>query len=284
MSRTAYVNGAYLPLEEARISILDRGFLFADGVYEVSAVLGGRLIDNAAHLARLERSLGEIQLPAPVPLEDIPAIQADLVARNGLDEGLVYLQVTRGAQAERDFAMPAAPRPSLVLFTQAKAMLDNPAIGTGIDVVSVPELRWARRDIKSTALLAQVMAKTQAASAGAQEAWMVENGHVTEGASSNAFIITRAGAIVTRPVSSDILSGITRKAVLALAEEKGLDVEERRFTVREAYDAAEAFITSASSLVMPVARIDGQTIGGGKPGRLTLRLRELYLDFARAEA
>jgi len=281
--RTAYVNGEFLPLEHARVSVLDRGFLFADGVYEVAAVLDGRLVDNDAHLQRLQRSLGEIALPLPVPLERLVEIEEELVRRNGLEQGLVYMQVTRGA-AERDFAFPKGAAPTLVMFTQAKQILDSPQAQTGIAVISVPEIRWARRDIKSIALLAQALAKQQAVEAGAQEAWMVENGYVTEGASSNAFMVTRAGALVTRPLSNDILAGITRRSVLALATERGLDVEERRFTLAESYGAAEAFITSASSFVMPVVRIDGQEVGDGAPGPLSRRLRELYVALARGEA
>ena len=216
-------------------------------------------------------------------MDRLAEVEQELVRRNGLEEGLVYMQVTRGA-AERDFAFPKGAAPTLVMFTQAKQVADSPQAQTGIDVVSVPEIRWLRRDIKSVALLAQVLAKQQAVAGGAQEAWMVENGYVTEGASSNAFIVTAAGALVTRPLSNEILAGITRRAVLALAQEAALDVEERRFTLAEAFGAREAFITSASSFVMPVVRIDGQPIGGGRPGPLAQRLRQLYVALARGEA
>lgn len=275
----AYVNGSFVPLEEARISILDRGFMFADGVYEVAAVLGRRLVDNQSHLARLRRSLGEIRLESPVPLEELDGLMADLVRRNGLDEGTVYLQITRGA-GDREFVFPEPPRPSLVMVAQARGLVDDRRAEGGIRVLTVPDIRWKRRDIKTIALVAQVLAKQEARDAGADEAWMVEDGFVTEGGSSNAFIVTHDPAIVTRKADTSILSGITRKAVLALAAESGVALEDRPFTVDEAYRSREAFVTSASSFVMPVVRIDDETIGNGAPGPLSRRLRELYIDFA----
>ena len=281
MSRTAYVNGQFLPFAEAKIPIDDRGFLFADGIYEVSAVLDGKLVDNDAHLARLDRCLREIRITNPHSAAQWTALQAELVRRNDLREGTVYIEVTRGA-AERDFTFPANATPTVVMFTQAKTIVDAPLVRTGANVISVPDLRWARRDIKSVALLAQVLAKQAAAEAGVAEAWMVEDGFVTEGGSSTAFIVTRTGAIVTRPLSRDILPGVTRRAVLALSAERGLAVEERLFTLEEALAAAEAFYTSASSFVMPVVAIDGQAIGDGRPGPHTTRLRELYIAMARA--
>jgi len=284
MSDIAYVNGEFLPIEQARISILDRGFVFADGVYEVTAVLGGGLVDNDHHLARLRRSLSEIALACPVGMDEVTRLELDLVRRNALTEGGVYLQITRGA-ADREFAFPAADvAPSLVLFTQARQLVDSPDAKSGIAVKSVADIRWRRRDIKSVALLAQVLAKQEAAAAGCREAWMVEDGFVTEGASSSAFIITRKGAVIARPLSHDILPGVTRKSVLALAAEENLAIEERRFTLAEAYDAAEAFDSSASGFVMPVVRIDGKPIGDGAPGPLTRRLRELYIAHARETA
>ncbi|MBY0297809.1 MAG: D-amino-acid transaminase [Methylobacterium sp.] len=282
MSRTVYVNGRFLPYEEASIPIMDRGFLFADGIYEVSAVLGGRLVDNEAHLARLDRSLGAIGIRNPHDAAGWTRLQEELIARNHLTEGGVYLQVTRGV-AERDFAFPpAGVEPTVVMFTQAKTIANNPLADRGATVVSVEDLRWKRRDIKSVALLAQVLAKQQAAEAGAAEAWMHEDGFVTEGGSSTAFIITEDGRIVTRPLSTAILPGITRRAVLRLAEEAGLTIEERPFSLEEAFAAAEAFFTSASAFVMPVIEIDGRRIGGGQPGPLTRRLRGLYLEMAAA--
>ncbi|KAA2238027.1 D-amino-acid transaminase [Salinarimonas soli] len=280
MARIVFVNGEFLPFEEARLPIMDRGFLFADGIYEVSAVVGRRLIDNEGHLTRLARSLGEIRIANPYSDEEWVGLQTELITRNELDEGIVYTQVTRGA-AERDFAFPKEATPTVVMFTQPKSILASPQAESGIAVVTVPDLRWKRRDIKSVALLAQVLAKQAAAEAGVGEAWMVEDGAVTEGSSSTAFIITRDGTIVTRPLSNAILPGITRRSVMRLAQEAQLRVEERLFTLEEAHDAAEAFITSASSFVMPVVAIDGTPIGDGKPGRLTRRLRELYLDMAR---
>jgi D-alanine transaminase len=284
MPRIAYVNGEFVPIEQARISILDRGFVFADGVYEVTAVLGGGLVDNAHHLARLRRSLAEIALACPVTMPELTRLELDLVRRNALAEGGVYLQITRGA-ADREFAFPAAEvAPSLVLFTQARQIVDSPDAKSGIAVKSVADIRWRRRDIKSVALLAQVLAKQEAVAAGCREAWMIEDGHVTEGASSSAFIIAKQGAIIARPLSQDILPGVTRKSVLALAAEENLAVEERRFTLAEAYDAAEAFNSSASGFVMPVVSIDGKPIGDGAPGPLTKRLRELYIAHARETA
>ncbi len=283
MHRIAYVNGDFLPLEEAKVSILDRGFLFADGIYEVAAVLDGKLVDNALHLARLQRSCGEIALALPLPLAKIAEVERELVRRNDLREGLVYLEATRGA-AERDFPFPQGVPPTLVMFTQEKPLVDSPA-AKGIAVKSVPDIRWARRDIKSVALLPQVLAKQAAAAAGCQEAWMIEDdGTVTEGGSSNAYIVTREGVLVTRPISNDILAGCTRKAALALAAERQIRIEERPFTLEEAHGAAEAFITSASSFVTPVVSIDGKPIGSGTPGKLTLRMREIYIDHARKSA
>lgn len=282
MSRIAYVNGSFVPFEDAKIPITDRGFLFADGIYEVSAVLNGALVDNEAHLARLDRSLKEIGIANPYTAAEWTRLEEDLVRRNGVEEGLVYMQVTRGA-AERDFAFPKDAKPTVVMFTQAKNISRSAMAETGAAVITVPDLRWKRRDIKSVALLAQVLAKQAAAEAGVFEAWMVEDGHVTEGGSSTAFIITGDKRIVTRPLSNAILPGITRRSVMRLAQEAQLRVEERLFTVEEAHAAAEAFITSASSFVMPVVAIDGRPVGDGKPGRLTRRLRELYLDLARGE-
>jgi D-alanine transaminase len=279
--RIVYLNGAFLPFEEARVPIMDRGFLFADGIYEVSAIIDGRLVDNAAHLARLDRSLGEIGIRNPHDAAGWEKLQTELVARNGVREGLVYMQVTRGV-AERDFAFPkAGTAPTVMMFTQAKTVLANPLAESGARVITVEDLRWKRRDIKSVALLAQVLAKQQAAEAGVAEAWMVEDGAVTEGSSSTAFIVSRERVLVTRPLSTALLPGITRASVLKLAAEADLRVEERLIPVAEAYEAQEAFYTSASAFVMPVVEIDGRSIGEGRPGPLTRRLRELYIEAAR---
>ena len=283
MSRIVYVNGAYLPEEEAKISVFDRGFLFADGVYEVSSVLAGKLIDNAAHMARLERSLDELQMAPPLPLDEIPPIQREIVERNGLDQGTVYLQVTRGA-ADRDFPFPKGVTSSLVIFSQERNLLEDPAAAHGISVVTLPDIRWQRRDIKTVQLLAPALAKQAALDAGAKDAWLVEDGHITEGSSNNAYIVTLDGTIVTRALSNAILHGITRRAVLALAEREGLKVEERSFTPEEAYEAGEAFITSASTFVYPVVKIDGRILGNGVPGPVATKLRQLYIEMALAEA
>jgi D-alanine transaminase len=281
----AYVNGAFVPLSEAKVSVLDRGFLFADGIYEVAAVLDGKLIDNASHLARLERSVGEIALPLPESLDRIEAIQKELVRRNNLVNGMVYLEVTRGADSGRDFAFPKADvKPTLIMFTSVKDIVNAPSAKTGIGVITVPDLRWTRRDIKSVALLAQVLAKQAAAEANAGEAWMIEDGKVTEGGSSSCFILTQDDVIVTRQNGSAILPGCTRKAVVKLAQERQLRVEERAFSVEEALAAKEAFITSATVFVQAVVSIDGKKVGSGKPGPMTDRLREIYVDFARATA
>jgi len=283
LDRIAYVNGSFLPIADAKVSILDRGFLFADGIYEVAAVLEGKLIDNASHLARLQRSVGEISLALPETTEKIQEIQKELVARNNLVEGLVYLEVTRGADKDRDFAFPKGVKPTLVMFTSVKN-LNGPGAGAGVKVVTVPDIRWPRRDIKSVALLAQVLAKQAAAEAGAGEVWMIEDGMVTEGGSSSAFILTHDDVLVTRHNSPAILPGCTRKAVVALAEERQLRVEERPFTVAEAVAAKEVFITSATAFVQGVVSIDGKTVGDGRPGLMTGRLRNLYIEFARASA
>lgn len=277
--RIVYVNGRYCPIEEATISIMDRGFLFGDGIYEVTAVLEGRLIDNGPHLERLDRSLGEIGIANPHTLAEWTAIQSELMGRNGLREGLIYIEVTRGV-AERDFACPNDLAPTVVMFTQTKAIRDNPAAKSGAAVITLPDLRWKRRDIKSVALLPQVLAKLAAKSAGVAETWMVEDGYVTEGASSTAFIITAAKEIVTRPLSHAVLPGITRNAVMRLAERHGLTLIERLFTVDEALAAREAFFTSASAFAMPVVKIDGQPVGNGTPGPLVQELRALYIEAA----
>ncbi|RDJ23040.1 D-amino-acid transaminase [Bosea caraganae] len=279
MSRTVYVNGAYLPEEDAKISIFDRSFIFGDGIYEVSAVIGGKLVDCEAHLARLERSCGEIRLALPWSKAELVAVHEELIKRNSLDEGGIYLQVSRGA-ADRDFAFPTDATPTLVMFTQERNMSSAPAAKTGIKVVSCPDLRWARRDIKSVNLLGPVLAKQFAAESGAQEAWLVEDGVVTEGASSTAWIV-KGKTLISRPLSNKVLPGITRKAVLAYIGETDFTFEERTFTLDEALDAEEVFITSATSLVMPVVQIDGHTIHNGAPGPTAIRLREIYLDFAK---
>lgn len=281
MSRIVYVNGEYLPEEDAKISVFDRGFLFADGVYEVSAVIGGKLVDNDAHLTRLARSMSELNMTPPASGEEITAIMREMVERNDIDEGLVYLQVTRGA-ADRDFAFPKDATPSLIMFTQKKSLSDNPAAGKGISVITVPDIRWKRRDIKTVGLLPASMAKQAALDAGANDAWFVEDGFVNEGSSNNAFIVTHDGKIVTRHLGNEILHGITRKAVMELARRESLEIDERPFTPDEAYEAREAFSTSASAFVMPVVKIDDHTLGNGVPGPVAEKLRKLYIEMAKA--
>ncbi len=281
MNRTVYVNGDYLPETEAKISVFDRGFIFSDGVYEVSAVLQGRLVDNEGHMRRLGRSLEELRIAWPLPAEEIIEVQKALIEKNALIEGTVYLQVTRGA-ADRDFAFPGDTPSTLVMFTQERPLIEHPAAKAGIKVISVPDIRWKRRDIKSVGLLGPVLAKQAAVDAGVQDAWMVENGYVTEGTSNNAYIVTPEGTLVTRQLSNDILHGITRAAVVALCERDNMVLKERRFTLEEAYAASEAMITSASTFVHPVVEIDGRLIGTGKPGPVATRLRELYIQHALA--
>jgi D-alanine transaminase len=280
MNRIVYVNGEFVPEEDAKVSIFDRGFLFADAVYEVSAVVDGKLIDNAGHLARLQRSLSELKMPAPCSNEEIEAAQLELLKRNNLTEGVIYLQVSRGA-ADRDFNFPKDPKPTLIMFTQVKQLVDNPGAKNGISVITVPDIRWQRRDIKTVALLAASMAKQAATEAGAGDAWLVEDGYVTEGSSNNAFIVTEDGTIVTRQLGTEILHGITRKAVMALAKQENLKIEERAFTPDEAYEAREAFSTSASGFVTPVVKIDDHILGNGVPGPIAEKLRGLYLKLAR---
>lgn len=285
MTAIAYLNGGFLPLADAKVSVLDRGFLFADGIYEVAAVLDGRLVDSAAHLARLVRSCGEIDLTLPLSLEAVEDAQRELVTRNGMTEGLVYLQITRGTDTGRDFLSLPDLAPTLVMFATPKVIVDSPAARRGIAVKTVADLRWARRDIKSVALLAQVLAKREAQAAGCDDAWMVDdNGDVTEGASATAFILTQDNVLVTRPNSHAVLPGCTGAAVAALAQETGISLVRRSFTVAEIHAAREVFHTSASTFVMPVVQMDGQTVGNGAPGPVALRLRELYVEFARRTA
>ncbi len=276
MRRTVYVNGDYVPEEQGKISIFDRGFLFADGVYEVTAVVGRKLVDYDLHTERLERSLSEIKMGWPCEKHEMLSVHHELVKRNALDEGWVYMQVTRGA-ADRDFKFPKDAKPSLVAFTQAKKLVDNPDAVKGVAVVTVPDIRWARRDIKSVMLLGPVLGKQAAYEAGAFEAWMIEDGKVTEGTSSNAYIV-KDRKVITRGLSNQILAGCTRRSLFRLAQEKGIEIEERTFTPEEAYDADEAFLTSASNFVLPIVEIDGKRVGGGQPGPVARELRRIFLE------
>ncbi len=280
MSRIVYVNGAYVPEEEAKVSVFDRAFLFGDGVYEVTAVLDRKLVDFQPHLARLDRSLKEIALTAPLSPAELRRLHKELVARNNVTEGIVYLEITRGA-AERDFAYPVDARPTVVAFTQSRPLIENPYATTGARVITIPDLRWKRRDIKSTAMLAQAMGKQEAKLKGAYEAWMVEDGCVTEGTSSSAFILDAQGVVRTQPLGHHILPGVTRRAVLRLAALEGISLEERPFTVAEALAAREAFMTAASAFVLPIVEINGVPIGDGKPGGIARTFRRLYIEGAR---
>ncbi|WBU54095.1 D-amino-acid transaminase [Paracoccus sp. SCSIO 75233] len=285
MSRIVYLNGDYLPEQDARISIFDRGFVMADAVYEVVSVLGGKLIDFAGHQARLKRSLDALEIGNPLPDDDYLAMFRELVTRNEITDGMIYLQVTRGNPGDRDFAYPPADTPqTVVAFTQSKpGLADSPAAAKGWKVVTEPDERWGRRDIKTTQLLYPSMAKMAAKAKGADDAWLVEDGKITEGTSNNAYIV-KGNTIITRELSRDILHGITRAAVLRLAREAQMQVEERGFTPEEASEADEAFVTSASAFVMPVVAIDGKQIGNGAPGKIAARLREIYLDEMRKTA
>jgi D-alanine transaminase len=280
MSRIVYVNGSYLPEAEAKVSVFDRAFLFGDAVYEVTAVLDRLLVDFAAHLARLDRSLQEIALASPLSHDDLRDLHRALIARNDIDEGIVYLQISRGA-ADRDFAYPDNAAPNVVAFTQVRPLIANPYAATGVKVITMPDLRWKRRDIKSTSMLAQAMGKQAAKLKGAYEAWMVEDGSVTEGTSSSAFILDDAGVIRTQPLGPHILPGVTRRAVLRLAATQGVSLDERPFTVAEALRAREAFMTAASAFVLPVVEIDGVAIGDGRPGPVARAFRDLYIEEAR---
>ncbi|MEM7744533.1 MAG: D-amino-acid transaminase [Pseudomonadota bacterium] len=283
MSRIVYVNGEYLPEGEAKISVFDRGFLMADGVYEVTAVLDGKLCEYPGHMTRLHRSLDALQMTMPVTDDELLEIHRELVRRNDLVEGGIYLQITRGA-SDRDFVWPEDAEPGIVLFTQARSVSVSPAAEKGIKVAAVDDLRWGRRDIKTVQLLYPSWAKMQAKAVGADDAWMVQDGFVTEGSSNNAYIVTADGTIVTRQLSNDILHGITRASVLKMAEEAQMKIEERPFTIEEAQSAKEAFITSASTFVCPVIEIEGAALGDGTPGPIAKRLREIYMAEARASA
>ena len=285
MTRTVYLNGDYLPETEAKVSVFDRGFLMADGVYEVTSVLGGKLIDFPGHCARLARSLSELDMQNPHSDAEWLAIHRELVTRNDITDGMVYLQVTRGNPGDRDFAFPGPDvTPTVVLFTQSKpGMAESPQAATGLKVISIPDIRWGRRDIKTVQLLYPSMGKMMAKKAGVDDSWFVEDGAVTEGTSNNAYIV-KGNRIITRQLSSDILHGITRAAVLRFAAEAQMVVEERPFTISEAQGADEAFITSASAFVMPVVQVDGAEVGNGKPGPVATRLREIYLDEMRKAA
>jgi D-alanine transaminase len=282
MNRTVFVNGDYLDEDQATVSIFDRGFLMADGVYEVTSVLDGKLLEFDGHLKRLARSLSELDMAKPKDFDNLLEIHRELVARNNLDQGGIYLQITRGV-ADRDFAYPKDAEPTLVMFTQSKDILGAPTVETGMKVISIDDLRWGRRDIKTIQLLYPSMGKMMAKAAGVDDAWLVEDDLVTEGTSNNAYIV-KGNKIITRELSNDILHGITRSSVLRYAREAQMELEERAFSIEEAQAADEGFITSASAFVMPVVEIDGVAIGTGKPGKVAMRLREIYIEESRKRA
>ncbi len=279
--RICYLNGQFVPENEASISIFDRGFLFSDGVYEVSAVMNGQLVDNRGHLARLSRSLEKLGIPAPYTTEEIIALQQQLIEKNNMQDGGIYLQVTRGCDTDRDF-LPTKPlTPTFLLLPQPKDLRINPLAEHGATVMSAPEIRWAKRDIKAIGLLGAVLAKQAAKNAGFDDAWFVEDGFVTEGSSSNAFFI-KDKTLVTTPASEHILSGITRQSLMRFADETGLQIQERNFTIAEAQAADEAFMSAATLFVAPVIQIDDKVIGDGKPGKYSQTLREIYIETAMA--
>jgi len=282
LSRIVYVNGEYASEEAAKISVFDRGFIFGDGVYEVVPVVAGKLVDRAYFLERLDRSLSELSITWPCSQREYLDIMQELIRRNRLQEGFVYSQVTRGI-ADRDFVFPTDTAPSLVAFTSEMNLLNNPLADTGIAVTTSEDLRWKRRDIKSINLLAQCLAKQDAHSKGANEGWMIEDGFVTEGVSSSAYII-KDNKIITRGLSNLILPGIRRRTLIEIAERENIEIEQRLFTIEEALQADEAFISSATTITLPVVSIDGKQVANGKPGEITTKLRELYIERLLEEA
>lgn len=278
MARIVYVNGAWVDETEAHVSIFDRGFLFADAIYEVTAVVGGKLIGYPGHLERLKRSLDSLGIPQPFTDESLLALHREIIARNGLTDGAIYLQISRGAE-DRDFVPSPGLVPTFVMFTQARAVLDNPKWETGIGVITMPEGRWINRQIKTVQLLYSSLGKIEAKRRGAEDVFFVEDGLITEAGSSNAHIITKDGTLVTRALSNALLHGITRASILDVARNAQIKVEERSFTPQEALEAAEVFISSAGAFVMPVVSIDGQPVGDGKPGPMTARIRDLYIEY-----
>lgn len=283
MSRIVYVNGKWVPEEQAQVSVFDRGFLFADAIYEVTAVIGRKLIDYPGHVARLKRSLESLGISAPVTEAELLALHREIIARNDLDSGLIYLQITRG-EADRDFLYASDMKPSIVMFTQRKNILDNPKWKTGLAAKTMPEGRWANRQIKTVQLLYSSMMKMEAVRAGADDAFLVEDGFITEASSSNVHIVTKDGNLVTRHLTNALLHGITRASVLKLAREAALTVEERAFTVEEARNAAEVFITSAGAFVTPVVKVDDSIIGDGTPGPVSRKLLDIYIEDRLASA
>ena len=282
MSEIVFVNGQFHPKEEAVISVFDRGFIFGDGVYEVVPVVGGAMVDKDYFLLRLERSLGELRIAWPCELHELLATLGSLISRNEISEGMVYVQITRGI-ADREFGFPKDSSPTLMAYAKEAAFLDSPEAREGIAVMSTPDLRWKRRDIKSVNLLGQVLAKQDAIERGGKEGWMVEDGYITEGVSSSAYIV-KNGVIITRPLTNEILPGIRRRTLLELCAEESINLDQRLFTLEEAFAADEAFISSATTIVHPVVSIDNQQIADGKPGPITQKLRARYLERLHVEA
>lgn len=283
MSRVAYVNGRFVPHSHAEIHVEDRGYQFADGVYEVVLVQNGVMVDEVPHLDRLDRSLDELRIDRPMSRGALRSVMRELVRLNRIRTGLVYMQVTRGV-ARRDHPFPKNTRPSLVMTAKRLAMVSPETVENGVKVITIRDIRWERCDIKSVALLPNVLGKQQARENGAYEAWQVDDeGNVTEGTSSNAWIVTQDGELVTRPATNEILNGITRLSILKLADRQGLKFVERAFSVDEAKRAREAFVSSATSFVTPVTQIDDTVIGNGKAGTLSTGLRQTYLDYAAGE-
>ena len=279
MARYAYVNGRYVPHGDAAVHIEDRGFQFADGVYEVVPIVNSRMVDAGPHLDRLQRSLSELTIAMPLSRKVLELVMDELIARNGVNEGLIYMQVTRGV-SPRDHKFPSGVRPSIVMTTKRVRFLTQKKLSDGVKVITIPDIRWTRCDIKTVALLPNCMGKTEAAAAGAYEAWQVDgDGMVTEGTSSNAWIVTHDDKLVTRPAGHEILRGVTRQTLLRIAAEAGLTFEERPFSVEEAKSARETFLSSATSFVTPVVELDEVTIGDGTPGPLSRRLQGWYLDY-----
>lgn len=281
--RTVYVNGCYLPEDKAQISVFDRGFLFADAVYEVTAVLDGKLIDWQGHITRLKRSLGELGIPVPMSDEAFLDVHREIAERNTLEFGRIYLQVSRGV-ADRDFTWNEGMSATVVLFTQSVNSLESPALKNGIKIISRPDIRWGRCDIKTVQLLAPCLLKMEAKAAGKDDVWMIKDGFVTEGSSNNSHIITQDGTLVTRPADTDILAGVTRASLLSYVEEEGMKIDFRPFTIAEAQAALEVFVTSATTFVTSVIEIDDIPVANGKPGPHAGKLRDVYLRESRARA
>ena len=282
--RIVYVYGEFLNESKAKVSIFDRGFLFADAVYEVTAIIDRKILEWDGHIKRLQRSLNELGMNLPIKASELLDIHYNLISKNNLTEGLIYLQITRG-EDDRSFDYPdEGVKQTIVLFTQVKSLQETNLAKNGLKVISVPDMRWGRRDIKTVQLLAPSMCKMMAKKSNKDDAWMIQDGFVTEGTSNNAYIITKNNVLITRNLSNDILAGVTRRSILKYAKEAQIKIEERPFTIEEAKDASEAFVSSATTFIGPVVEIDNIKIGDGKPGKQSLRLREIYIQESMKEA